>query len=296
VVIDCFSFMQNAKEYEMKIKNIVKQASVYATSPFAAFSIGAVVVMLLDVYVTKGIDSSFVSACMDVVMATTALLVFIEAKDYISKQTYQDGYKVAIELQSQLLPKTRSLNVFAYNGAALISVYTFFDHRNRQLRPELADRIKIYSEKNSKDLVELCGLYDSINEKLRLLGMYGWASTSSGKVAEKSKHDELTMLLEDFDVLLTYLSKFKIIYDEVLWRNHPDYIEIECEVEDAKPLFSNLYEGYSHKMFIEKVKIVGEEFYEKYNKFIKSHEAYFSSDSEIITTYFDKTSKNNKRF
>ncbi|EKN6408038.1 hypothetical protein [Yersinia enterocolitica] len=275
----------------MKIKNIVKQASVYATSPFVAFSIGAVVVMLLDVYVTKGIDSSLISACMNVVMATTAVLVFIEAKDYISKQTYQDGYKVAIELQSQLLPKTRSLNVFAYNGAALISVYTFFDHRNRQLRPELADRIKIYSEKNSKDLVELCGLYDSINEKLRLLGMYGWASTSSEKVAEKSKHDELTMLLEDFDVLLTYLSKFKIIYDEVLWRNHPDYIEIECEGEDAKPLFSNLYEGYSHKIFIEKVKIVGEEFYEKYNKFIKSHEAYFSSDSKIITTYFDEILK-----
>lgn len=275
----------------MKIKDIVKQISVYATSPFVAFSIGAVVVMLLDVYVTKGIDSSLISACMNMVMATTAVLVFIEAKDYISKQTYQDGYKVAIELQSQLLPKTRSLNVFAYNGAALTSVYTFFDHRNRQLRPELADRIKIYSEKNSKDLVELCGLYDSINEKLRLLRMYGWASTSSEKVDEKSKHDELTMLLEDFDVLLTYLSKFKIIYDEVLWRNHPDYIEIACEVEDAKPLFSNLYEGYSHKIFIEKVKIVEGEFYENYNKFIKSHEAYFSSDSEIITTYFDKISK-----
>ncbi|HFO2534739.1 TPA: hypothetical protein ACHJX8_004357 [Yersinia enterocolitica] len=271
----------------MKIKNIVKQASVYATSPFVAFSIGAVVVMLLDVYVTKGIDSSFVSACMDVLMATTAVLVFIEAKDYISKQTYQDGYKVAIELQSQLLPKTRSWNIFAYNGAALISVYTFFEHRNRQLRPELADRIKIYSEKNSKDLVELCGLYDSINEKLRLLGMYGWASTSSEKVAEKSKHDELIMLLEDFDVLLTYLRKFEIIYDEVLLRNHPDYIEIEDDI----PLFSNLYEGYSHKMFIEKIKIVGEEYYENYNKFIKSHDAYFSSDSKVITTYFNKTLK-----
>ena len=93
----------------MKIKDIVKQISVYATSPFVAFSIGAVVVMLLDVYVTKGIDSSFVSACMDVVMATTAVLVFIEAKKYLQKSLSQDGYKIALSLLNDKLLKTAIL-------------------------------------------------------------------------------------------------------------------------------------------------------------------------------------------
>ncbi len=93
----------------MKIKNIVKQASVYATSPFVAFSIGAVVVMLLDVYVTKGIDSSFVSACMDVVMAGAAVGAVLIARNYLAQFTAQEGYKIAIELVNDVFPKHEGL-------------------------------------------------------------------------------------------------------------------------------------------------------------------------------------------
>ncbi|EON3359635.1 hypothetical protein ACNHFS_004682 [Yersinia enterocolitica] len=93
----------------MKIKDIVKQISVYATSPFVAFSIGAVVVMLLDVYVTKGIDSSFVSACMDVVMAGAAVGAVLIARNYLAQFTAQEGYKIAIELVNDVLPEYQQL-------------------------------------------------------------------------------------------------------------------------------------------------------------------------------------------
>ncbi|WP_432340624.1 hypothetical protein [Yersinia enterocolitica] len=267
----------------MKIKNIVKQASVYATSPFVAFSIGAVVVMLLDVYVTKGIDSSFVSACMDVVMATTAVLVFIEAKKYLQKSLSQDGYKVAIELQSQLLPKTIGKNIFGYNGSNLTFLFTHFDFRNKQIRPDLVERIKINSERNSNDLTKLCDLYDSIDEKKRLLSICGWDSS-------KEKRDELDVLLQNYEGMIRYLRQFKTIYDEILLRSHPEYIEVVYEKDEVRAS-TYLYECYNNKEFIDKVKSISVEYFKFYQNFINSYDEYFSSDSKIITTYFDETLK-----
>lgn len=52
--------------------------------------------MLLDVYVTKGIDASFVSAVMDSIMAGTAILAVLAARNYLAQFTAQEGYKLAI--------------------------------------------------------------------------------------------------------------------------------------------------------------------------------------------------------
>ncbi|MGE4991616.1 hypothetical protein [Yersinia enterocolitica] len=268
---------------KISILNVVRSSLRYLNHPATTFSIGAVVVMLLDVYVTKGIDSSFVSACMDVVMATTAVLVFIEAKKYLQKSLSQDGYKVAIELQSQLLPKTIGKNVFGYNGSNLAFLFTHFDFRNKQIRPDLVERIKINSERNSNDLTKLCDLYDSIDEKKRLLSICGWDSS-------KEKRDELDVLLQNYEGMIRYLRQFKIIYDEILLRSDPEYIEVVYEKGEVRAS-TYLYECYNNKEFIDKVKSISVEYFKLHQDFINSYDAYFSSDSKIITTYFDEILK-----
>ncbi|WP_263064747.1 hypothetical protein [Dickeya dadantii] len=63
-----------------------------------AFLCGGVGWMLLDVYVTKGIDASFVSACMDTALVIFAFMTLIEARKIWIGRAKQDGYKIALEL------------------------------------------------------------------------------------------------------------------------------------------------------------------------------------------------------
>lgn len=87
------------------IKKVWHFAKPYIIKYYVAFLCGGFSWMLLDVYVTKGIDASFVSAFMDSIMAGTAILAVLAARNYLAQFTAQEGYKLAIELINlNLLP------------------------------------------------------------------------------------------------------------------------------------------------------------------------------------------------
>lgn len=78
------------------IKKVWHFAKPYIIKYYVAFLCGGFSWMLLDVYVTKGIDASFVSAVMDSIMAGTAILAVLAARNYLAQFTAQEGYKLAI--------------------------------------------------------------------------------------------------------------------------------------------------------------------------------------------------------
>lgn len=71
-----------------------------------AFFGGGVVWMFLDVYVTKGIDASFVSAVMDTVLVIFACFALAEAMKVWDSRAKEDGYKIAIDLLNDKFIKT----------------------------------------------------------------------------------------------------------------------------------------------------------------------------------------------
>lgn len=82
----------------------VKKMFIFLKSIFAkyylAFLCGLATWMLFDVYVFKGIDASFISACADVSLVVFAFIALLEAKKEWDKRLKQDGYKIAAELMN----------------------------------------------------------------------------------------------------------------------------------------------------------------------------------------------------
>lgn len=86
-----------------RAKTVFRVIKEYIIKYYVAFFCGGVVWMLLDVYVTKGIDASFVSAIMDTIMAGTAMLAVLAAKNYLAQFTAQEGFKIAISLVNDVM-------------------------------------------------------------------------------------------------------------------------------------------------------------------------------------------------
>lgn len=156
----------------MKIKNIARQVFIYTTSPFVTFSAGAVVVMLLDVYITKGMDSSFVSACMDVVMAGAAVGAVLIARNYLAQFTAQEGYKIAIELVNDVFPKHERLKtVVPRCNTALTIVNKVIEHESSSEK-EVSILKSILSECNRMS-EDANSVYREINKLLFKTKTYG---------------------------------------------------------------------------------------------------------------------------
>ena len=95
------------------------------------FLSGGIVWMFFDVYVTKGIDASFVSAIMDAVMAWGAVLAYLTAKRIWSSKSKEDGYKVASDLINYKLIDTvmkPDLMRWLMDNNVLIKNYIHLNH------------------------------------------------------------------------------------------------------------------------------------------------------------------------
>ncbi|EPN9191345.1 hypothetical protein ACT4TS_001176 [Enterobacter roggenkampii] len=108
------------------IKKVWHFVKPYITNPVVAFSGGGVVWMLLDVFVTKGIDASFVSAVMDTVMAGAAILALIEATKIWLNKSKEDGYKISLDLLNHKFINTvmdHKLSSLLFSNYGVISSY-----------------------------------------------------------------------------------------------------------------------------------------------------------------------------
>lgn len=84
-----------------KVWNVVKP---YIFRYYVAFFCGGVVWMFLDVYVTKGIDASFVSACADMALVALALIAGVQAKkiwqDKFKDESYTFAKKIYLKIRA----------------------------------------------------------------------------------------------------------------------------------------------------------------------------------------------------
>ncbi|WP_354690946.1 hypothetical protein [Phytobacter sp. RSE-02] len=83
----------------MNIQRFIKHINLESISPKCFFfALGTLFWMFIDVYITKGIDSSFISAIADTVLALLAVLAIIKAKEFWKEKSKQDGYHIATRL------------------------------------------------------------------------------------------------------------------------------------------------------------------------------------------------------
>lgn len=147
---------------------------------YVAFFCGGVVWMFLDVYVTKGIDASFVSAVMDTIMAGATILAILAAKNYLAQFTAQEGYKEAIELVNEVIPELKkSLDKIKSKAGSAIIYLNELNHTSQ---------ISVFSNHNgdvdiSNEYYELKKLLTEIDNHLSGISTYG-LKMESNKLAE----------------------------------------------------------------------------------------------------------------
>lgn len=130
-----------------------------------------VAILLLLLALAKGIDASFVSAVMDSIMAGTAILAVLAAKNYLAQFTAQEGYKIAIELVNEnIIPITKH--------AGVIDDYKKLYNKIQELNGQEVDRVMpnellAFSEALNKSCIELDRLYQSMIDKKHKLATYG---------------------------------------------------------------------------------------------------------------------------
>lgn len=127
--------------------------------------------MLIDVYATKGIDASFVSACMDVIMACGALAAVITARNYLAQYIAQEGYKIAIDLVNNLLPKIESKLLIMKKESENLDLFLKESMVRGNIYFDTADKLTRKLCKNSSELFEENELINSYLYKIATYGL-----------------------------------------------------------------------------------------------------------------------------
>lgn len=154
-----------------KAKKVLGFIKPYIIKYYVAFFVGGLVWMLLDVYVTKGIDASFVSAVMDSIMAGTAILAVLAAKNYLAQFTAQEGYKIAISLvNDEILSIPKHGNVYTDYANLHAKIHEF---NGVVIERSMIDELSNLQKTLIESRVELNECYLRIVEKKRKLDTYG---------------------------------------------------------------------------------------------------------------------------
>lgn len=180
-----------------RAKTVFRVIKEYIIKYYVAFFCGGVVWMLLDVYVTKGIDSSFVSAVMDTIMAGTAILAVLAAKNYLAQFTAQEGYKLAIHLVNNDFPQLRDNLKATLNGfeqiIKVLDESKVIGSINSDTAQQLISPLSNYTE-------NLARLSDTINRNISSIETYG--------LKMNKERDDSYLIISQY-ILSNYLSFFK---------------------------------------------------------------------------------------
>lgn len=231
------------------IVNAVRTLARYLNHPATTFSLGAVFIMFVDTYITKGIDSSFVSAVMDTVMAVATVLAVLAAKNYLNQSAKQDGYKIALSILNDRFVHTGLLSFVVKDLVVLELQLLNYRHIDGVFKntPESFKRIR-----ERKYIISMSKLHKSLNIslkerifelnqqiqfdifKMRNTGI-DFNSNEHGLLMKQhlSSYRELTLNLDGYlEDLKLYLLKF---YDY----SHSDfYDEEKIKIPDDRESFS----------------------------------------------------------
>lgn len=196
-----------------KAKKVFRVMKEYIIKYYVAFFVGGLVWMLLDVYVTKGIDASFVSAVMDSIMAGATILAILAAKNYLAQFTAQEGYKEAIELVNDVIPKLKTpLDKLKSKSEDAIKYLDGLNHTS-QVSIFYNDNVSVNV---SNEYNELKKLLAEIDNYLSGISTYG-LKMESNKVEELHQINLLSRNIQNN--LQDVLSGFLEFLDEVSKKN-----------------------------------------------------------------------------
>lgn len=160
--------------------------------------------MLLDVYVTKGIDASFVSAVMDSIMAGTAILAVLAARNYLAQFTAQEGYKEAIELMNDVMPLI---------GRNLNSIHITYGKIDVFLSG-LIDTSCLYEDILDRQLTSLETSTDDLLENYVKLRTYLSNISTFGLVMDEGRYNNLKIAMkfieQNDELFFHYMKKVKL--------------------------------------------------------------------------------------
>ena len=230
--------------------------------------------MLLDVCVTKGIDASFVSAIMDSIMAGTAILAVLAARNYLAQFTAQEGYKLAIELINQTLLPIGN-NFISLNNRHS-AVYKFLDG-NQEIVPTQhhLDTLFEHITALKKDSNEIKSKIAGINFNLKRINTYGLIVSNKKKFDFSRLMSNLSNLEKSYSDLC---EKLDMIHSSMKHRFNGNFKNKNDDVASAEFV-------YSYRSFIERIP-EDKEIVEGYFKAInESHENLFLNN-RVATKFF----------
>ncbi|EOZ7525983.1 hypothetical protein O8E95_002065 [Enterobacter quasiroggenkampii] len=236
----------------------------YIFKYYVAFFCGGMFWMFLDVYVTKGIDASFVSAFADIALVVFAVLAFYQAKRIWVDRTKQDGYKIALDLLHDKAFKIATSNSDLYTVLRLAKVSYL------KLSKDLI--------KDVGDSVKYCENVDAIIETLKI----------QIKQLDEQYDDIVLPLKKDIEQSLFKLRNMSVKFSSttqgtLLREIFSNYIK-----------FHNLMRKYSNLLFSLKYPLENDpETYENIDFIIERIEKIIGEIDELICL-IDTIKKNNK--
>ena len=194
-------------EIAKKVLGFIKP---YIIKYYVAFFVGGLVWMLIDVYVMKGIDASFVSAVMDSIMAGTAILAVLAAKNYLAQFTAQEGYKLAIHLVNNDFPQLRDNLNATLNGFEQIK--------------KVLDESKVIGSINSDTAQQLISPLSNYTENLARLSDTIIRSISSietyGLKMNKERDDSYLIIsqyiISNYSFFFKYSEGLRTCFDNII--------------------------------------------------------------------------------
>lgn len=149
------------------IKRVFNFVRPYIFRYYVAFFCGGVVWMLIDVYVTKGIDASFVSACADMALVALALIAGIQAKKIWQDKFKEDSYGFAKKIYIKIRKSDSCFELLSSNfdkTRAYIDCYS----RRVDIEPDYEFNGHLISPKDSHyTTIKGCSIW--ISEYTRIL-------------------------------------------------------------------------------------------------------------------------------
>lgn len=188
----------------------------YVVNSLTAASIGRwfistifllVTILLLLLALAKGIDASFVSAVMDSIMAGTAILAVLAAKNYLAQFTAQEGYKIAISLvNDDLLLIPEMTKMFKKYKAAYVHISCMQKIYASDVDIKVCEQ-EIVDLKNDHAYYE--SVYSTIYKKKRQLDTYGLHLIDS-------KSSDFDKMMREYKTILDFVDSLIGKYEKII--------------------------------------------------------------------------------
>ncbi|EKN6068025.1 hypothetical protein AB9H26_06260 [Yersinia enterocolitica] len=212
------------EEWQNKIKDIKYKKTIFIATVFVFVLFGQFVSSIYNNLIDKSSYTDWISAFCNVVMASAALGAYIFAKDYFFDMAKQDGYKLSIKINTEILPaleKSQNLSVFILlddttsryiEGRAGV----FANDDTETVDDELLRTSEYITKNISNGVKAIRELKSALDE----LEVYGW-------YVRDEKKKILDDLIQACEFNLSHFRNIKNVLKELFSRQKPELLPKE---------------------------------------------------------------------